>query len=74
MFPFETCEIVKNTYFEEHLQMTASVNFIIPLKWLIMKGDHEGLQQLTNCLSVFDHFVELMLKRLSLAFYCGDVL
>ena len=74
MFPCDICKIVKNTYFEEHLRTTASVHFAMPLKWLIMKVDHEGLQQLTNCLNVFDHFVELILKRLSLAFYCGDVL
>ena len=74
MFPCDICKIVKNTYFEKHLRTTASVHFVMPLKWLIMKVDHEGLQQLTNCLNVFDHFVELILKRLSLAFYCGDVL
>ena len=27
MFPYEICEIFKNTYFEEHLQKTASISF-----------------------------------------------
>ena len=27
MFSYETCEILKNTYFEKHLQKTASVYF-----------------------------------------------
>ena len=28
VFSFEICEIFKNTYFEEHLQTTASEHFI----------------------------------------------
>ena len=27
MFSYEICEIFKNTYFEEHLQKTASICF-----------------------------------------------
>ena len=30
----ETCEIFKNTYFEEHLRKTASTEFVAPTEFL----------------------------------------
>ena len=75
MFSCEICEILKNTYFEEHLWTTASYyNPSVPhriLEFFEHIVNHLSANP-TNCLNVFDHFLGLALKGLKdlkIAFY-----
>ena len=77
LFSYEYCEIFKNIYFEEHLQMAASTvsdmteallvfNLLSAniTKWSNTLKQFVGKLP-TNCLSVFDHFVGLAVKGLT---------
>ena len=48
MFSYEICKIFKNTYFEEHLQKTASICFTS--KYYLTNGGGFGLDETsTEC-------------------------